>query len=60
MSKGLLRHKSNGMVALGSCTFVLFPFLGIFITIVFWTLKKDKIQAIDRLGKELRILNYFL
>lgn len=44
------------VVALGSCTFVLFPMLGIFITIVFWTLKKDKIQAIDRLGKE--ILNF--
>lgn len=42
------------MVALGSCAFALFPLLGIFITMIFWILKKDK--SIEHLGKE--ILNF--
>ncbi len=44
------------MVALGSCAFVLFPLLGILITMILWLLKKDRTQTIDRLGKE--ILNF--
>jgi len=45
-----------GMVALGSCAFVVFPLLGILITMIFWILKKDKMQSVDRLGKA--ILNF--
>src|SRR5690606_34524308 len=44
------------MVALASCAFVLFPLLGIVITMVLWLLKKDKIESLDLLGKE--ILNF--
>lgn len=44
------------MVALGSCAFALFPLLGIFITMIFWIQKKDKIKSIEHLGKE--ILNF--
>lgn len=44
------------MVALGACAFVVFPLLGILISMIFWILKKDKMQSIDSLGKA--ILNF--
>lgn len=44
------------MVALGSCASFLFPLSGIFITMIFWILKKDKIKSVEHLGKE--ILNF--
>lgn len=46
------------MMAFGSFAFVVFPLLGIVIPLVLWILKKDKMSAVDHLGKA--IINFQL